>query len=147
MTRAGKGSTYEGGHRVPGIVWAPNRIGPGKCGELIVGMDIMPTSLAMANLVPRKKHRFDGIDVGTAIFEKKNLTERPVIWGKNSSGALRRGPWKLVKNELYNLYDDPRERKDVALNYPDRVKQMIKERSVIFEEAIGDSPYDNRINK
>jgi hypothetical protein len=107
----------------------------------------MPTSLAMANLVPRKKHRFDGIDVGTAIFEKKNLPERPVIWGKNSSGALRRGSWKLVKNELYNLYDNPRERKNLALNYPHRVKQMIKERSVIYKEAIGDSPYDNRINK
>ena len=94
-----------------------------------------------------KKTQVDGIDVGPAIFEKKNLPERPVIWGKNSSGALRRGPWKLVKNELYNLYDDPSERKDIALNYPDRFKQMIKERSVIFEEAIGDSPYDQRPNK
>ena len=147
MTRAGKGSTYEGGHRVPGIVWAPNRIASGKCAELIVGMDIMPTSLAMAKVIVPKKHRFDGIDVGPAIFEKKNLPERPVIWGKNSSGALRRGPWKLVKNELYNLYDDPSERKDIALNYPDRFKQMIKERSVIFNETIGDSPYDQRPNK
>ena len=147
MTRARKGSTYEGGHRVPGIVWAPNRAGPGKCGELIVGMDIMPTSLAMAKVVIPKKNRFDGIDVTPAIFEKRSLPERPVIWGKNQDGALRRGPWKLVKNELYNLYDDPRERKDLALKYPHRVKEMKRERSVIFDEAIGDSPYDQRPNK
>ena len=74
-------------------------------------------------------------------------TRTPRYLEKNSGGALRRGPWKLVKNELYNLYDDPRERKDLALKYPHRVKEMKRERSVIFEEAIGDSPYDQRPNK
>jgi hypothetical protein len=80
-------------------------------------------------------------------LKKRAYPNAPLFGAKTQVVPYGEGPWKLVKNELYNLYNDPREGKDVALNYPDRVKQMIKERSVIFEEAIGDSPYDNRINK
>ena len=44
--------------------------------------------------------------------------------------SLRDGPWKLLANktldhyELYNVADDIGESKDVADQYPDRVKQM-----------------------
>ena len=109
LTRAGKSSMYEGEHRVPGIVWAPGRVTPGKCSELIMGMDIMPTSLAMAKIEPPKDHQFDGVDAGPALFESKQLAERTVIWGRDANGAIRRGPWKLVKDELYNLDKDPQE--------------------------------------
>ena len=144
-TRAGKGSVYEGGHRVPGIVWAPGRVTPGTCAELIVSMDIMPTCLAMAGLKPPDGHRFDGINVGPAIFKSKSLPERPVIWGRDSNGALRRGAWKLVKNELYNLDEDSRESSNLAALHPGRVEQMAAERSAIFREAISDSPYEELV--
>lgn len=142
-TREGKGSLYEGGHRVPGIVWAPGRVTPGTCSELVVSMDIMPTSLAMAGVEVPDGHGFDGIDVGPAVFESKALPERPVIWGRDAVGALRRGPWKLVKNELYNLDKDPQETENLAAKYPERAEQMANERSTIFNVAISDSPYES----
>lgn len=141
-TRERKGSPYEGGHRVPGIVWAPGAVTPGTCSELITSMDIMPTSLVLAGVKAPVGHKFDGTDVGPAIFKSETLPERPVIWGSDSNGALRRGAWKLVRNELYNLDKDPRESEDLAATYPGRVEQMARERAAIFQEALSDSPYD-----
>ena len=142
LTRASKSSMYEGGHRVPGIVWAPGRVTPGKCSELIMGMDIMPTSLAMAKIEPPKDHQFDGVDAGPALFESKQLTERTVIWGRDANGAIRRGPWKLVKDELYNLDKDPQETTNLATRFSKRATQMKRERNQLFNQAIKESPYD-----
>jgi len=142
QTRGGKASLYEGGHRVPGIVWAPGRIRSGSCSEFIMGMDIMPTTLAMAKIKPLPAIKLDGIDVGPALFDSKSLPERAVFWGKNSQGALRVGSWKLVKDELYNLKEDPKEKQNLAQRYPIRVSQMQTKREAIFEEAILESPYD-----
>jgi arylsulfatase A-like enzyme len=144
-TRGMKGSSYEGGHRVPGIVWAPGRVTPGKCSELILSMDIMPTSLAQAGVRIPDGHRFDGIDVGPALCESKPLPERPVIWGHDSNGALRKGKWKLVMNELYDLDADPQEQHDLAAEHPSLVEQMAKERAAIFQEALRDSPYEKLV--
>jgi arylsulfatase A-like enzyme len=142
-TKGAKGSLYEGGHRVPGIVWAPGRVTPGKSSALIVGMDIMPTSMALANVESPESKNLDGIDVGPALFDSKALPERPVIWGRDAKKiALRRGPWKLVGKELYNLEKNPKETTDVAQQHPEIVKSMTKECQDLFKEAIADSPYD-----
>jgi len=149
LTRGTKGRTYEGGHRVPGIVWAPGRITPGSTSdELIAGFDIMPTTLAMADMpVPETIH-FDGIDVGPVLFEGKSLPERTLIWMRISARdgsertGLRRGPWKLVNDELYHLDSDPDESEDLAGKYPERVEAMTREFRDLFEEAVADSPYD-----
>ena len=133
---------YEGGHRVPGIVWAPSRVTPGKCSELIMGMDIMPTSLAISKIEPPQNHQFDGVDAGPALFESKQLAERTVIWGRDANGAIRRGPWKLVKDELYNLDNDPQETTNLATRFPKRATQMKRERNQLFNQAIKESPYD-----
>ena len=149
-TREGKASVYEGGHRVPGIVWAPGRVTPGTSSELVVSMDIMPTSLAMANIDVPAGHRFDGLDVGPVLFESKSLAERTVIWGQGASFALRRGPWKLVQhskrnkfNELYHLEEDPGETRNLSVTHPERVQQMDSELNAIYEETLSDSPYES----
>jgi len=141
-TRGGKASVYEGGHRVPAVVWAPGRLTPGVCSELIVGMDIMPTTLSLADIKMPDTPVLDGIDVGPALLKSQSLPTRPVLWGRTPQGALRIGPWKLVGNELYNLSEDPKETKDLASIYPQRVSKMAKQRKGIFEQAIRDSPYD-----
>ena len=148
-TREGKASVYEGGHRVPGIVWAPGRVTPGTSSELVVSMDIMPTSLTMANVDVPEGHRFDGLDVGPALFESKSLAERTVIWGRGVSFALRRGPWKLVQhskrkkvNELYHLDEDPGEIRNLSVAHSERVQQLVGELNAIYEEALSESPYE-----
>ena len=142
QTRAGKASVYEGGHRVPGIVWAPGRVPSGACSELIVGMDVMPTCLSLAKVKRPEDVEFDGIDVGPALFQGMALPERAVIWGRNPEGAIRVGFWKLVGNELYHLGEDPQETKNLADQHPERVRLMMKQRQEIFDLAIKESPYD-----
>jgi len=107
-----------------------------------MGMDIMPTSLAMAKIEPPKDHQFDGVDAGPALFETKPIAERTVIWGRDAKGAIRRGPWKLVKDELYNLDNDPQETTNLAARFPDRAIQMKRERNQLFNQAIKESPYE-----
>ena len=144
-TRGAKGAVYEGGHRVPGIVWAPGRISADTTSSaLVVGMDIMPTSLALAKVDVPPAHRFDGVDVSGALFKGEALPERSVIWGRaEKSLALRKGAWKLVGKELYNLGTDPQEAKNVAAQYPERVAQMTRERQAMYTEMISGSPYDH----
>jgi arylsulfatase A-like enzyme len=143
QTRGNKAKMYEGGHRVPGIVWAPGRIQPGTSDELIIGMDIMPTTMAMANIAAPAGHHLDGIDVSPALLNGKPLPPRTVFWGwGGDKRALREGPWKLVRDELYNLDDDPRETTDLAKKYPEKAQEMAKKQRAMFEEALSDSPYD-----
>lgn len=147
-TRAAKASFFEGGHRVPGIVWAPGRITPGTvCDEFILSFDIMPTSLATAGVAPPPGHTIDGRDVGPALFDGEALTPVVRFWRRvGSGGALRDGDWKLVlqKNsepQLFNLATDPQEKGDVAKNYPDRVAAMVDAYQEMVSEALADSPY------
>jgi arylsulfatase A-like enzyme len=143
MTRGSKAKMYEGGHRVPGIVWAPGRIQPGISSELIVGMDIMPTCMALANVQVPAGHHLDGTDVGPALFDGKSLPVRAVFWGKGGEKrALREGPWKMVRNELYNLDDDPRETTDLADQYPEKLQELSKKFEAMYNDALKDSPHD-----
>ena len=107
-----------------------------------MGMDIMPTSLAMSKIEPPKDHQFDGVDTGPALFESKQLAERTVSWGRDANGAIRRGPWKLVKEELYNLDKDPQETTNLATRFSKRATQMKRERNQLFNQAIKESPYE-----
>jgi arylsulfatase A-like enzyme len=146
--KAGKGSAFEGGHRVPCIVWAPGRIASGKIsGELILGFDIMPTSMALAGIQPPTGHKLDGVDVGTSLFRDEALPERIRFWGMGpGKGAVRDGNWKLVleKKEfvgLYNLAEDLGEKKNLAQQHPERVKGMKARWEEWYAETMASSPY------
>lgn len=144
-TRSGKGSFYEGGHRVPGIVWAPRRIQPNtRSDELIMGMDIMPTSLTMADIPAPGGHPFDGIDVSATLLNGTGLAERTLIWGREDidRGAIRKGDWKLVADQLYDLKNDPREAINLTGQFPEKVAALQEERLAIYEEALSSSPYE-----
>jgi arylsulfatase len=71
--RGEKGSAYEGGWRVPGIMWAPGKIPAGQVlHEMMSHMDVWPTTAAMVGLTSPTKGEtldnngkpiyFDGID-------------------------------------------------------------------------------------
>ncbi len=150
LTRGSKSMFYEGGIRVPGIVWAPGRVKAGsESNEVILTFDIMPTSMEVSGITAPDKLKLDGRDVTPAIFENKELEPVTHFWSMKvagrDGGALRKGFWKLVvnkkNNEIFNLESDPQETTDLSLELPEKVKEMRAVYDRMLKETSADSPY------
>lgn len=141
LLKDGKGSTWEGGMRVPGIAWMPGRIKPGVTSAQVNATDLMPTALTLAGASTPKDVVIDGQDVSPLLFEGKAPAERPFFYYRNDQlFACRLGEWKLhFKTQtgygqakpdehepplLYNLALDPSEKRDVAKANPDVVAKI-----------------------
>lgn len=124
--RGQKSEVYEGGHRVPMIVYWPGRIRAGVTHALAHSNDWMPTLLQLAGAsLPES----DGVNLRPVLFEDDgSLPDRTLFWRTSSAHAARRGPWKLCvvgrRTELYHLGDDPGETSNLAAAKPDIVKEL-----------------------
>ena len=68
--RNGKGTTWEGGQRIPGIFWGKN-IKPGVVNDLGSTMDIFPTLLEMSNISMVDDRIMDGISLKNTLLKIK----------------------------------------------------------------------------
>lgn len=97
--REGKGTSFEGGHRVPCLVRWPGVVPAGRVSnKLLTTMDILPTvaKLCGARL---PKQRIDGVDWLALLKGDNSVTPRDrfyYYYRKNSLEAVREGDWKLV---------------------------------------------------
>jgi arylsulfatase A len=131
----GKGSTWEGGMRVPGIAWMPGKIQPGVTSQMASVLDLYPTALALSGATVPQDTPLDGTDLRPLLFEQKPLPERPFFYYRgNQIFACRLGEWKahfktqvgfgegkLESHEpplLFHLGLDPSEKRNVAANHP-----------------------------
>lgn len=124
-----KGDVYEGGHRVPAVAAWPGRITSGKMShETVMSMDLLPTFLELAGNKTDHPRPLDGVDISPALLHQKPLAERDLFWRYAGKAAIRRGPWKLVRTddgcELFNLKSDLQEKKNLAAENPDLVKEL-----------------------
>lgn len=150
--RAGKGSYYEGGIRVPFMVSWPGHIPEGRVSdEPISQMDIYPTLIDLLELERPKGKLLDGISLKNHLMNSEALPERPLFWhfpiylqayraGQDESrdslfrtrpgSAMRLGDWKLHEYfedgafELYNLVNDPGESQDLSVELPDKLAEL-----------------------
>jgi arylsulfatase A-like enzyme len=149
--RGHKGQLWEGGHRVPAIAWWPGRIEPGStCREPAISLDLMPTVLGLAGVDAPDGHRLDGVDLRPVLLEGRSLRPRTLFWSYGNQRAMRQGPWKLVQTGaskepqksptigLYHLVDDPEEARDLADQFPERVREM-EEAVRAWEEEVAAS--------
>ena len=104
--REGKGTAFEGGHRVPGIVWWPSEITRGQVSdELVTAMDFLPTFARLAGVELPTDRVIDGHDIW------------PLLSGEAGAGspytefyyyrarqlhAVRSGKWKLHVPHRYS---------------------------------------------
>ena len=152
--RSGKGSAYEGGVRVPWVIRWPGVVSPGsRLDQPVVTQDLYPTILAATHSPEGARELLsnrpiDGIDLtpllrgdpseaATSGAERAILFHQPHTWGAQGPGiepysALRLGNWKLIyfhgdrRFELYDLDSDIGERKNLAGERPEVLKQMIE---------------------
>ncbi|MBL8175977.1 MAG: sulfatase-like hydrolase/transferase [Bryobacterales bacterium] len=134
--RAYKGSLFEGGTRVPGLLRWPAKIKPNQVlGGVGMAMDILPTFVRWAGGTPPAG--IDGTDLTPMVLEGKPSVHDAVFWDYDTMRAVRRGPWKLLRNyreglgtpmvkELWlsNLDEDPGENKNFAASQPVLVKEL-----------------------
>ena len=132
--RGGKGSNWEGGHRVPCIVRHPKLIKAGSTSDaLAISLDIFPTLVEAARLDVPKERPFDGISLLPILKgdvpHADNVDERKLFW---NGRAMRDGTWKLIVNGkgskgvgLYDLRTDIGEKKNLAEREPQRVERML----------------------
>ena len=128
-----KGDLYEGGIRVPMIVWWPGRVDAGKVSEQVGAMwDVLPT-LNEAIGQPALEG-VDGLSMLPTWFgEKQTNQHENLYWETHEQGfhqAIRRGDWKALRLkpaeglELYDLKTDPGEAKDMAAQHPEIVARI-----------------------
>ena len=98
LLRDGKGSTWEGGMRVPGIAWWPGKIPAGKvCHEVAISMDLLPTIAKFAGTEAPKDRVMDGVDIAGLLTDPEGIngyvgettiiTGAGIIKGKSSSST------------------------------------------------------------
>ena len=139
--REGKGSTWEGGMRVPGIAWWPGRIQPDGVTSIPAStMDLFVTSLTLAGAPVPSNRVIDGTDLAP-VFAGKSLPARPFFYyRKDQLAAVRLGDFKLhffTQNGygqpkadthnpplLFNLARDPGEKFNVAADHPEVVAKI-----------------------
>ena len=134
--RGGKRDVYEGGIRVPLIATWKGTIKPGRVsGHVSAFWDFLPTACDLAGIAAPAG--LDGISYLPELFGQAQSSHEYMYWEFPSVGgkqALRRGKWKLVRNncfrqdggdqELFDLENDPGEMKDLSEEYPELVKEL-----------------------
>lgn len=97
--REGKGTSWEGGQRVPCLMRWPGVIPEGKiCNKLVCAMDILPTLAAITGAsLPELK--IDGFNILPLMLGDENITPRHdfyYYYQRNSLEAVQRDYWKLI---------------------------------------------------
>lgn len=141
LLRDGKGSTWEGGMRVPCIAWMPGRIQPGVTTQMASVLDLFPTAMALASAPMPAGVTYDGVDLGPLLFQGQPLAERPFFYYRGTEiFACRLGEWKAHFRTqtgygqpvpetheppvLFHLGLDPSEKRNVADQQPDILQQI-----------------------
>ena len=98
--RGAKGTTREGGIRVPTVMWGPGYIPAGAVtGEIATTMDLLPTFIAMAGAQLPSDRTLDGRDISPLMLGEtgaKSPHEAFYYYRETHLYAVRSGQWKLV---------------------------------------------------
>ena len=148
--KGGKGTIWEGGHRVPFIARWPGKIPAGiQSSSLLTLLDMPATFAAIAGVeVPTSAFR-DSLNVQTALQGISPTGRETLVThvaGVQGQQALRQGPWKYIPAgpgsnygkkgapadkpipapgpHLYNLAEDLGETQNLAEKHPEKVKEM-----------------------
>jgi arylsulfatase A-like enzyme len=147
--RGCKASLYEGGMRMPFIIWSPDHLIPkGKIDNtsIVSALDLFASLCGIAHIKLPAGYNSDGTDMSDALVGKPQQRSKPVFWEYRRNDkkafpkpadtdaspnlAVRDGDWKLLINfnetemMLYNLYEDPRETTNICGKFPDKAAEL-----------------------
>ncbi|PXX21484.1 sulfatase [Arenibacter sp. ARW7G5Y1] len=150
--RAGKGTLYEGGIRVPAIFRWPGKIPSGSISGLLSGnLDIFPTLVGLAGVKIPMDRAIDGRDLWPVLSGKSTMSPHNFFhyMGGSREGeanylGIRDDRWKLMVNvdssgvlvakELYNLGTDVGERFNRLTQQPEIATRLRMEAQKFYDE-------------
>jgi arylsulfatase A-like enzyme len=145
--RGSKGSTWEGGVRVPTIARWPGRIPAGtECDQVCGTIDLLPTFVALAGGTVPAEPVIDGCDISGHLLGTASQSPREAhyYFSRSKLDAVRQGKWKLAvapqpekmgkgappipasidEPRLYDLEADIGETTNVAADHPEVVEKL-----------------------
>ena len=149
--RAGKGTTFEGGQRVPCVMWAPGRIPAGTSTQAFATtMDLLPTIAAITQTaLPNRK--IDGHDISSTFESDQSPRNEMIFYSKHGTlEGIRLGDWKYLeltsgkdsetsqrktKRYLFDLADDISEQNNLAASNAEKVDEL-RSRMLAADEEI-----------
>ena len=95
LLRGAKGGTFEGGMRVPTLLWWPGQIEPGVVMELGTTMDLFPTFCKLADIDLPDDRIYDGYDISPVMFGT-GPSPRDIVYFYRGTQvfAIRKGSYK-----------------------------------------------------
>lgn len=149
--RAGKGTTFEGGQRVPCVMWAPDRIPAGTSTQAFATtMDLLPTIAAITQTsLPDQK--IDGQDISSTFLSDQSPRNEMLFYSNQGIlQGIRIGNWKYLElpsrknaetskreteRHLFNLADDLGEKNNLASANAEKVASL-RSRMIAVDEEI-----------
>ena len=148
--RDGKGTTFEGGQRVPCVMWGPGRIPAGTTSTALSStLDLLPTLTALSGAKLPGEVRTDGYDLTKTVTGDAPSPRNELVYysARGALEGIRQGDWKLLVKKarvhqgkkgskarkpgankprilLFNLAADLSETTNLANKNPERVKAL-----------------------
>lgn len=156
--RAGKGWLYEGGIRVPLIMYWKGKLIAGSTSDIpVTTADLYPTIARAINENYKKDKSIDGENIIQLLAQPQLSNNRKLFWhyphysnqGGKPGSAIRDGNYKLIYNyeddqaELYDVVKDIAEKNNIASANKQLVTQLKKKLSTWLQQNNALMPYKN----
>lgn len=147
--RAGKGSLYEGGLKVPMYARWPGKIKAGSVSDhMFYYPDIMPT---LADIARVKSPETDGLSILPTLLQKGQQQQHKYLyWEYQGQVAVRYGKWKAYNDkktdwELYDISKDKEEKNNLASEKREILNQLIPLANEAHEAVRPGEIYDKEL--
>jgi arylsulfatase A-like enzyme len=141
--RAGKGTTFEGGQRVPTVFWGPGMVSPGVINQMGATLDLLPTFARLSGAQIPTDRKMDGYDLSQVLTQKSASPRKDFYyWAFAELHGYRTEQYKihikqreaihygretivLERPELYDLKADISEKHDLADSFPEILSDLL----------------------
>ena len=142
-----KGSTDEGGVRVPCLVRWPGRIKPGAKIRPIAGaIDLLPTLTSMAGVAPVGRKPLDGLDLTPLLLGTADTwPDRMIFAHQGAQDSVRTEQYRLdAQGALFDMVADPGQTKDVSKHLPQQAAKLSEALAAWKQEVLPGIARDDR---
>ena len=151
--RAGKGTTFEGGQRVPTVFWGPGIVAPGVIDQMGATLDLLPTFANLSGADLPNDRKLDGYDLSQVLTQKSESPRKDFhYWAFAELHGYRNQQYKvhikqreaihygrstlvLDRPELFDLKADISEKYDISDAFPQLVKEMLASMELHLEDV------------